>query len=269
MEFFKNGVTAHRGNSAQLPENTMLAFISAVSIEADWIEADIRQTAEGKLIVLHDDDTKRLANRNLSIKNVTYAELEAVDIAYQFRSTNQLTIEQCPKLPVPLLSDVINLMKSQKLTKSQHFTRLSIHPKVDCIDKVIQLIEDMNAMTWVGFNDSNLRNLKQVKAWNPEISAFWDRPADSDIDDDIEMAREFGVESIIIQHDGITSPKVKSVHSAGLEVGAWTVNDLSTMENLLELGVDRIYTDCPIDLLVIKSQSSPLGENLLNPSQQL
>jgi len=41
------------------------------------------------------------------------------------------------------------------------------------------------------------------------------------------------------------------------------------MENLLELGVDRIYTDCPIDLLVIKSQSSPLGENLLNPSQQL
>lgn len=42
MEFFKNGVTAHRGNSAQFPENTMLAFISAVSIEDDWIEADIR-----------------------------------------------------------------------------------------------------------------------------------------------------------------------------------------------------------------------------------
>ena len=102
MGFLKNGVTAHRGNLAQLPENAMSAFIGTVSIEVDWIEADIRQTADGKLAVIHDDDTKRLANRDLSIKNVTYAELEAVDIAHQFRSTNRLTVEQYPKLSVPL-----------------------------------------------------------------------------------------------------------------------------------------------------------------------
>ena len=116
MGFLKNGVTAHRGNSVQLPENTMLAFISAISIVVDWIEADIRETADGKLVVIHDDNTKRLATHNLSIKNVTYAKLKAIDIAHQFRYTNQLTTEQCPKLSIPLLSDVINLMKSQRLT---------------------------------------------------------------------------------------------------------------------------------------------------------
>ena len=110
MGFLKNGVTAHRGNSVQLPENTMLAFISAISIAVDWIEADIRETADGKLVVIHDDNTKRLATHNLSIKNVTYAELKAIDIAHQFRYTNQLTTEQCTKLSIPLLSDVINLM---------------------------------------------------------------------------------------------------------------------------------------------------------------
>ena len=58
MGFLKNGVTAHRGNSAQRPENAMSALISAVSIEVDSIKADIRQTADGKLAVIHDDDTK-------------------------------------------------------------------------------------------------------------------------------------------------------------------------------------------------------------------
>ena len=108
-----------------------------------------------------------------------------------------------------------------------------------------------------------MRNLEQVKTWNPEISAFWDRPADNDI----EMAEKFGVESTIIQQTGITSSKVKSVHSAGLDIAAWTVNDLSAMENLLELGIDRIYTDYPIDLLVVKSQLSLSGKDLLNHSQ--
>ena len=58
MGLLKNGVTAHRGNSVRRPENTMLAFISAISIAVDWIEADIRETADGKLVVIHDDNTK-------------------------------------------------------------------------------------------------------------------------------------------------------------------------------------------------------------------
>ena len=258
MGFLMNGVTAHRGNSVQLPENTMLAFISAISIAVDWIEADIRETADGKLVVIHDDNTKRLATHNLSIKNVTYANLKAIDIAHQFRYTNQLTTEQCPKLSIPLLSDVINLMKSLGLTKTQHFTRLSIHPKVDCIDQTIQLIENMNAAIWVGFNDSNWENLRRIRAWNSEIPVFWDRPADSDINNDIETAKKLGIKNIIIQQTGITPSKVKSVHDAELEIGAWTVNNPSTMEKLLKLGIDRIYTDCPINLLVIKNQDTTI-----------
>ena len=116
----------------------------------------------------------------------------------------------------------------------------------------------MNAAIWVGFNDSNWENLRRIRAWNSEIPVFWDRPADNDINNDIETAKKLGIKNIIIQQTGITPSKVKSVHDAELEIGAWTVNNPSTMEKLLKLSIDRIYTDCPINLLVIKNQDTTI-----------
>ena len=50
----------------------------------------------------------------------------------------------------------------------------------------------------------------------------------------------------------MTQETVNKVHAAGLEVGAWTVNDAEIMQHLLNLGVDRMYTDDPGRLLELK-----------------
>jgi hypothetical protein len=57
--FLNNGVTAHRGNSGDYPENTLPAFESGIEVGADWIELDIFRTKDGKLVVIHDKTTAR------------------------------------------------------------------------------------------------------------------------------------------------------------------------------------------------------------------
>jgi glycerophosphoryl diester phosphodiesterase len=55
-----------------------------------------------------------------------------------------------------------------------------------------------------------------------------------------------------LHYEGVTPEKVKKIKAAGIEIGAWTVNDRATMKRLLELGVERVYTDNPRLLLSLK-----------------
>jgi glycerophosphoryl diester phosphodiesterase len=63
-----------------------------------------------------------------------------------------------------------------------------------------------------------------------------------------------GCEALVLHHEGVTPDKVQKIKAAGIEVGAWTVNDRATMEKLLLVGVERIYTDHPQLLLSLKSK---------------
>lgn len=93
----------------------------------------------------------------------------------------------------------------------------------------------------------------EAKRLAPEVMIFWDRGPDTDIDADIQFAIEHGFDSLVIHHRGLTAEKIQKIKAAGLEVGAWTVNDPNHLTNLLQMGVERIYTDEPRTLLKLKS----------------
>jgi|TARA_R110000868_G_scaffold128217_3_gene336179 glycerophosphoryl diester phosphodiesterase len=242
-DFTHIGITAHRGNSLEYPENTIPAFQSAISLGVDWMELDIHKTKDGQIVVIHDYDTGNLGNRNLKVAEVTYDELKAVDMAYEFRIRNKLTFKECPPASVPLLSDII------KLVMQQNGTRLSIQPKTNCGKEAMDIIKALNAEAWVGFNDDSVLKMKEVKEKVKSIPVFWDRPGDTNIDEDLKTAQIEGFESIVIYHFGITKEKVDKIHEAGLEVGAHTVNEPARIKVLLGLGVDRFYTDDPHRLM--------------------
>ena len=246
--FLRNGVTAHRGNSSEFPENTMPAFRSGIEVGADWLELDILLSKDGKLVVIHDKTTKRVGDKNLTIAESTYAELKTVDVATDFRKQHRKTIQQCPPQTMPLLKEVL------KLVQQQNHTRVSIQPKSNCVKQAIALVKQMQAERGVGFNDGNLNYMSQVKQLAPGIPVFWDRGANTKINDDIRIAKQRGFESLVIHYQGITTEKVRKIKAANLEVGAWTVNDLSLMKQLLKQGVERIYTDEPRQLLKLKHQ---------------
>lgn len=243
--FLNNGVTAHRGNSCAFPENTMRAFESAISVGADWAELDVHRTKDDELVVIHDADTRRVGDVALVVAHATCHELAQVDVAHQFRSAKGLSLLECPKARVPLLSDVLRLFRSQSKT------RLSIQPKAECVNEAIGMIRDMDAVAWVGFNDGDLAKMTRVKELSPSARVFWDRGPGADFAHDVEVALDAGFESMVLHRSSASRQNVDRIRRADLEAGAWTVNDPEEMKALLAMGVDRIYTDCPKLLLQI------------------
>jgi glycerophosphoryl diester phosphodiesterase len=245
--FLANGVTAHRGDSANHPENTLAAIDSALTLGVDWIEIDIHRSSEGALVVIHDDRTGRVGDSDLVVAESTVDKLRAVDVATGFRAAHGLEPEACPPQAIPTLRQVLMRIIHQNKT------RLSIQPKVDCVDEAIALIRELKAEAWVGFNDGDLVKLKRVKALAPEIPVFWDRPADFPAAEDIATAKNQGFSAIVVKAEGINPQVLQAITAAGLESGAWTVNDEAEMKRLRAMGVQRIYTDAPEILLKLKN----------------
>jgi glycerophosphoryl diester phosphodiesterase len=71
---------AHRGEHIHHPENTMAAYQSAIDAGADYIEVDVRTTADGKLILMHDGMVDRTTNGKGAVKDMTFAQIRALDV---------------------------------------------------------------------------------------------------------------------------------------------------------------------------------------------
>lgn len=241
-----NGVTAHRGNSGEFPENTLPAFASAIKIGCDWLELDVFRTRDGKLVVSHDRNTRRVGDKDLVIADSTYEVLLTVDVATDFRRRHAKSVKDCLPQRIPLLEDVLKLVMKQKRT------RVSLQPKMDCVGDAIALVKRVGAEPWVGFNDGNLKYMAEVKRLAPRIPVFWDRHL-SQIDDDLRVAREHGFEAMVLHESTATAENIGKIRAAGIEAGAWTVDDPAAMGRLLDLDVQRLYTDFPRRLLAVKA----------------
>jgi glycerophosphoryl diester phosphodiesterase len=232
-----NGVTAHRGNSIAFPENTLTSLQQGINAHADWLELDIRKTKDGQIVVSHDADTKRTTGIMLEIPNST-----------EFRKSKGLTLQQCPVEHMPLLKDALLLVMKQKRT------HVSMHLKVDCVPDALRIIKETKAEKMVGFNDSGLDYVAQAKKQAPQIPIFWDRLPNTNIDDDIKVAKANGFETIVMHYSAVTQERVDKIKAAHIKAGAWTVDDRPTLESMLKMGVERIYTDDPKLLITIKKE---------------
>jgi glycerophosphoryl diester phosphodiesterase len=244
----ENGVTAHRGNSGEYPENTLAAFESAILLGADWVELNVVRTQDGYVVVNHDPSAKSASGVDLDIGNSTLEELRKLDMAAGFRKRYGLTETTCPPCPILLLEDMIRLILKHKKA------RVSIHPKNKCVDESIEIVRKLNAVPWVGFNQGNLQYMTRVKELEPAIPVFWDRVKLNP--DDIETAKKYGFETLVIHFEQLTPEQIKQVKTSGLKIGVWTVNRPALMKKFLQWEIDRIYTDIPRLLISLKTEKS-------------
>ncbi len=99
-------VTAHRGYSAQYPENTIPAFQGAVKIGADCAELDVQQTKDGKIIVMHDSNLKRTCGVDKNIWETTYEEIRYLDAGKWFDASFTGTT-------IPTLDEVVKYARGK------------------------------------------------------------------------------------------------------------------------------------------------------------
>jgi glycerophosphoryl diester phosphodiesterase len=173
-------------------------------------------------------------------------------MAREFRKKNGLPLEACPPQRIPLLGEVL------ELAKRYCRVRVSIQPKADCVGEIVERIRALNAEDRVGFNDGSREKMSEARRHLPEAPIFLDTSPDGPpLADSIAFARDRGFETIVMNRAEVTAGAVRRVKAAGLQAGAWTVNNLEEACRFAALGVDRFYTDMPVTLLFGLDRQQP------------
>lgn len=228
IEYIKNTeITAHRGDSLNYPENTILAFDSAVNKNADWIELDVQLTKDKEIVVCHDANLKRVAGVDKNIYDLSYEELSQINIKNNNDDTN---------VKIPLLGDVFRW----GLFNNVSFN-VELKPYDDdltLVKKVIELVKKYYLEDRVTLSSNKYSILEEIKNVDDEVStAYIMSLAYGDISK-LDKADNFSIEASSINKD-----LVKKLHNDGKEVFAWTVNARDSINKMLDLNVDNIITD--------------------------
>lgn len=225
-------VIAHRGASAYAPENTMPAFELAVAQGADMAELDVQSTADGALIIFHDETTERWNGIQRRIDTCSLADMRALDI-------------QGAK--VPTLAEVCAFAREKGL-------RLNIELKQAGIGaQVVDVVRQERAGDLVLFSSFEAEALAEVAAAAPSLPrAYLMGTQTYQIDVRLRESWPFAAlraYDCAAWHPAYQIPLLQQiiplVRRAGIQVNVWTVDDPAMMQRLLDLEVDGIITDTP------------------------
>ena len=240
---FGTYITSHRGLSSEAPENTIPAIELAIEKFSDYAEIDVQETKDGVVILLHDSSLKRTTGVKKSIWNVTYEELLTYDAGSWFGNEYIGTV-------IPTLEEVLEVCQNR--------IKLNIEIKINgheqyLIEKVVDLLEEYNFIDQCVITSTSYSALARVKELNSDIKTGYIMSIAYGYFYNKEYADFFSVKSSFI-----TESMVRTAHSLGKEVHAWTVNSTTEVERLKQIGVDNIITDNPVKVREIISNANAI-----------
>lgn len=136
-------LAAHRGDKKCFPENTIPAFESAIRFGADMIETDIHMTRDGKLVIIHDRNTRRTTNYNGYTNEMNFEEIKKLDAGSWFS-------DEFANVQVPSVKEFIELIKDTDMLVNWELKDYPCEVGEEfafrSADKLIELIEE-NGLT--------------------------------------------------------------------------------------------------------------------------
>jgi glycerophosphoryl diester phosphodiesterase len=273
VPFVTTEVQGHRGAKGLRPENTLPGFAHAFETGVDAVELDVGLTADGVLVLHHDQALNRricagseYAGRR--IRELTLAQIKTVD-------AGRTSPHPLPGTPIPTLEEVCGLLDRYdprpllaiEVKTDPGWSRAEV---VECVAEVARVVRAYGMQDRSRILGFDWRVLTAARRLAPEFGrvALAERKTlapgsewleGRSADDWISGAADVHAD-MISPEDVITSPEVvRDAHEAGLGVAVWTVNEPPEMERFLDLGVDAIITDRPDTLRgVMESRGLPL-----------
>jgi glycerophosphoryl diester phosphodiesterase len=226
-------VVAHRGHSALAPENTMAAVVGALRAGADWVEVDVRISADGVPVVMHDPTVDRTTGGTGKVAGLTVEQISTLDAGSWFGPG-------FAGEPVPTFAQVLDELSSQ----DGHLLLELKHPHTrDDVQRVLGMVLDSGMGDRVVVQSFRPSILADVAAVAPELPRAL--LTTSLHDDPVAVCEELGLASYNpAAVDVIARPElVDALHGAGLATMVWTVNDEALWPELADLGVDGLISD--------------------------
>jgi glycerophosphoryl diester phosphodiesterase len=248
-------VMAHQGGKGLWPENTLYAFERAVNLGVDVLEMDIHSTADGILVVMHDDTVDRTTDGRGPIQALTLDEIKALDAGYNWSADDGQTYPYRGQgIVVPTLEEVFAAFPGVPMNIEIKQEEPAI------VASFCQLIRAYGMSERVLVASFHQAAIEDFRRECPEVATSTGQD---------EVVALFALGKVFL--DAVYTPAAQAVqvpeyrsglhvitprfleaaHSSGLEVHAWTINDVDDMRRLLDLGVDGLITDYPDRLMAL------------------
>jgi glycerophosphoryl diester phosphodiesterase len=235
-------IVGHRGASHDAPENTLPSVRLGFEQGADAVEVDVFATSDGRIVVIHDSDTKRVAGLKLDVAKSTLAQLRGLDVG-------SWKGEQWAGTGIPTLEEVLEAVPEGR--------RLLIEVKCgrSALPQLEEAIEGSGKRERVALISFSLPLIEQAKRMMRDVPAYWvygfsmrerARWGNPTMHGLIRKAEKAGLDGLDLDGDGpISKAFVDKLRAKGMDLYVWTVNDPKRARKLLAMGVTGITTDRP------------------------
>ena len=224
---------AHRGFSGKYPENTNIAFVKALTEGyCDGIEVDVHMTKDGKLVIIHDNKLDRTTTGTGFIKDYTLEEVLQFDAGVKYNpkykgekiSPIELALDLVKKYNVRLYVEIKNGEDEYKGIE----------------EKIVEKIKEEGVSDKIILSSANPESIKRVKLLEGNIKTGL---LCKEVPWDIRSYRY--ADAICFCYEAADEEAIDTIHSIGKNVTVWTVDEVTDMKKMIELGVDSIITNHP------------------------
>jgi glycerophosphoryl diester phosphodiesterase len=256
---------AHQGGELLAPTNTMVAFDLAHNIGgSDFFDVDVHMTKDGHLVGIHDATVDRTTNGHGRVDAYTLAELQALDAGYHFQDLQGQYSYRNKGIQILELEDIF-----YKYGRSHylHFEIKDTYPKHG--------LSQIEAKLWALIQKYHMEKKVIVASFQQSIVERFNRIADGQV---VMGAGKAEITQFVLAHKlhlpGFYRRKshvleiptassgfnlkdrrlIEGAHRLGMEVYYWTIDNKAEMRELLEMGADGIFTNCPGVLKVLREE---------------
>jgi glycerophosphoryl diester phosphodiesterase len=232
-------VVAHRGASIEHPENTIEAFEAAIELGADAVEFDVRMTADGHAVVMHDPDVSRTTDGTGLVSEMMLAEIR--------------------ELGVPTVEDALRCL-SGRVAADIEIKNLPGEPdftpdREPAVEATLAALDSVGFSGQVIVSSFNPASIAHSRALRPDVPTGLLTEFGVVADEALARATAHGhpwVLPFVAQVLDAGENFADRVHAGGALLGVWIADDPDTASRLFELGADAVATNDPRAIIAVR-----------------
>lgn len=226
-------LVAHRGMRSVAPENTTASFTEAGKHGYWGAECDIYRTKDGVWIISHDSHTYRMMDKSAFIEKKTYEELMDMNV------DNGVNIDKYEDLKICSLEEYLDICKKYNMTP---VIELKGKNNTEYYSEIVELANQFEVNpVYISFHIENLQTMRRLTQC--KMYYLVQKISEDDIQD-AKSIENCGIDFNGNKDKNFKSDIIKKCQDAGLELGAWTINEEDALQKLEQYGITLITTDC-------------------------
>ena len=240
----------HRGCAGEVPENTLASFARGAADGAVVIETDVHLTRDGVPVLLHDDDVARVSDGSGPVRELSFAEICALDAGFRFIAADGSAPFRGAGLRIPSLGEALASLPGMRFNLELKEDRPEIAERVLAVIRAADR-EELSLVT--SGDDALMEKLRAavrssgarvaLGASTGDVARFALAARAGTTPPGAALALQIPAE--FAGRPLVTPELVAAAHAHGIHVHVWTINDPREIADLIALGVDGVISDFP------------------------